>query len=70
MITKRLQITLGGPNFMAKKIFYLIILALIILVISCLGSIIKITNPLLVLLHIVGIAGVFIGGYVLGRKTK
>lgn len=55
---------------MAKKIFYAIILALIILVVIFLGATIKVTNPLVWILHIVGIGGVLVGGYVLGRKTK
>ena len=55
---------------MAKKIFYCICLALIILAVVCLGAAIKVNNPIVWLIHIVGVGGVFVGGYILGRKTK
>ncbi len=55
---------------MAKKVFYAIALVLVILVIVFLGASIEVSNPLIWLLHIIGIGGVFVGGYILGRKTK
>lgn len=55
---------------MAKKIFYCIVLALIVLTVVALGAVIKVNNPLMLLIHVVGCGGVFVGGYALGRKTK
>ena len=55
---------------MAKKIFYCIIVSLIVLTVVFLGAAIKVNNPFIWLIHIIGVGGVFVGGYILGRKTK